>query len=83
MAVAWHAQQYQSLPTVYVQNSSLEIAWTYVVERHRSREGRTVGAFLTKFPEGFAIDSELDWEYSNLMVQLGEAHLPEVEEVPS
>jgi N-acylneuraminate cytidylyltransferase len=41
----WHSSQYQSLPEVYVQNASLEIAWSRVVF-----EGRTIaGNILMPF----------------------------------
>ena len=36
----WHSSQYQALPEVYVQNASLEIAWTRVVCGDRHDRGR-------------------------------------------
>jgi CMP-N,N'-diacetyllegionaminic acid synthase len=36
----WHSSQYPSLPEVYVQNASLEMAWTRVaLEEHHCRNG--------------------------------------------
>ena len=32
----WHSMQYQALPEVYVQNASLEIAWSHVVFEPKS-----------------------------------------------
>ena len=46
--VAWHAGQYQALPSVYVQNSALEIAWARVVEATSTREGRVLAPFFTR-----------------------------------
>jgi CMP-N-acetylneuraminic acid synthetase len=80
--VTWHAGQYQALPTVYVQNSALEIAWTRVVTEHGTREGRVVAPFLTEGLEGFNVDDEDDWERAERLVASGEAALPEVGRPP-
>jgi CMP-N,N'-diacetyllegionaminic acid synthase len=77
--VAWHAGQYQALPEVYVQNSSLEIAWTRVVSQTATREGRVVAAFLTEGYEGFNIDDEDDWDRARRLLDAGLATLPDVE----
>jgi N-acylneuraminate cytidylyltransferase len=77
--VAWHAGQYQALPEVYVQNSSLEIAWTRVVSQTGTREGRVVAAFLTEGYEGFNIDDEDDWDRARRLLDAGLATLPDVE----
>jgi CMP-N,N'-diacetyllegionaminic acid synthase len=77
--VAWHAGQYQALPEVYVQNSSLEIAWTRVVSQTGTREGRVLAAFLTEGYEGFNIDDEDDWDRARRLLDAGLAALPDVE----
>ena len=41
----WHSSQYQSLPEVYVQNASLEIAWTRVVLEDRTLAGSVLIPF--------------------------------------
>ena len=52
-----HSRQYQSLPPVYVQNSSLEIAWSRVLEDDPPTiSGRRVAPFVTAGAEGFSID---------------------------
>ena len=38
----WHSTPYQALPPVYVQNASLEIAWSRTVDRHGSIAGDVV-----------------------------------------
>ena len=43
----WHSSQYQALPEVYVQNASLEIAYTRVVEQGRTIAGSVLVPFLT------------------------------------
>jgi CMP-N,N'-diacetyllegionaminic acid synthase len=78
LEVAWHAGQYQALPPIYVQNSSLEIAWTRVVSQTGTREGRVVAAFLTDGYEGFNIDDEEDWERARRLLDSGAAELPVV-----
>ena len=81
LEVAWHAGQYQDLPQVYVQNSSLEIAWTRVVWETNSREGTVVAPFLTQGAEGFSIDYESDWYLAERMIESGEV-LPAVDREP-
>jgi len=76
--VAWHAGQYQALPQVYVQNSSLEIAWTRVVSQTGTREGRVVAPYLTSGYEGFNIDDEEDWDRARRLLDAGEVGLPDV-----
>jgi len=76
--VAWHAGQYQALPEVYVQNSSLEIAWTRVVSQTGTREGRVVAPYLTSGYEGFNIDDEEDWDRARRLLDAGEVGLPDV-----
>jgi CMP-N-acetylneuraminic acid synthetase len=80
--VAWHAGQYQALPSVYVQNSALEIAWTRVVTETGTREGRVVAPFLTHGHEGFNVDDEEDWERAERLLETGAASLPAVGRPP-
>lgn len=76
--VAWHAGQYQALPSIYVQNSALEIAWTRVVSQTGTREGKVVAPFFTEGHEGFNIDDEDDWERAHHLLDSGAATLPDV-----
>jgi CMP-N,N'-diacetyllegionaminic acid synthase len=76
--VAWHAGQYQALPSIYVQNSALEIAWTRVVSQTGTREGKVVAPFFTEGYEGFNIDDEDDWERAHHLLDTGVATLPDV-----
>jgi CMP-N,N'-diacetyllegionaminic acid synthase len=73
--VPTHSRQYQALPEVYVQNSSLEIAWTRITERGEIA-GDRVAPFLTDATEGFTIDYPSDWEAAERMVSSGAARLP-------
>jgi len=77
--VPTHSRQYQDLPEVYVQNSSLEIAWTRAVTEQGSIAGETVAPFFTDDAEGFTIDYPSDWAEAERMVAEGEAALPSIE----
>src|SRR5262249_15748986 len=52
-APPWHSTPYQALPPVYVQNASLEIAWTRTVKETRTIAGNVLVPFLTEGYEGF------------------------------
>jgi CMP-N,N'-diacetyllegionaminic acid synthase len=74
-----HSRQYQALPTVYVQNSSLELAWSRVLEDPLPTiSGRRVAPFYTDGAEGFSIDYPDDVVVAERMVEQGEAVLPAV-----
>jgi CMP-N,N'-diacetyllegionaminic acid synthase len=75
--VPTHSRQYKSLPEVYVQNSSLEIAWTRITADDEIA-GRRVLPFFTEAHEGLTIDYEDDWALAERLVESGEAVLPEV-----
>jgi len=79
--VPTHSRQYQDLPEVYVQNSSLEMAWTRAVTEQGSIAGDVVAPFLTDEAEGFTIDYPSDWTEAERMLAEGEAELPAVEPV--
>ncbi len=73
-----HSRQYADLPEVYIQDSSLEIAWMRALTEHGSISGDRVAPFLTDGAEGFSIDYPDDWEAGERMVAAGEAELPKV-----
>ncbi len=74
----WHSSQYQSLPKVYVQNASLEIAWTRVVIKERTIAGNVLMPFFTKGYEGFDVNNPYDWNLAEHLVSSGDAKLPAV-----
>lgn len=76
----WHSSQYPALPPVYVQNASLEIAWTRVVRDSRTIAGVTIVPFITEGLEGFDVNHPHDWHVAELLVSRGEATLPPIEE---
>jgi CMP-N,N'-diacetyllegionaminic acid synthase len=74
----WHSTPYQALPPVYVQNASLEIAWTRVVRERRSIAGDVLVPFLTEGYEGFDINDAFDWIVAERLLADGLAGLPEL-----
>jgi N-acylneuraminate cytidylyltransferase len=72
----WHSSQYPSLPEVYVQNASLEIA------RCRAIAGTVLMPFLTREAEGFDVNKPYDWDLAEHMVKAGTATLPAVPKAP-
>lgn len=57
----WHSSPTQTLPIYYVQNASLEMAWTRVLQTG-TITGQHVAPFLTEPLEGVNIDTTEDWE---------------------
>jgi CMP-N-acetylneuraminic acid synthetase len=78
----WHSTPYQALPPVYVQNASLEIAWTRVVLERRTIAGEVLVPFLTEGHEGFDINDQHDWTVAERLVADGAAALPSVRHAP-
>jgi N-acylneuraminate cytidylyltransferase len=74
----WHSTPYQALPPVYVQNASLEIAWTRVVFERRTIAGEVVVPFVTEGHEGFDINDPSDWMVAERLIADGAAVLPPV-----
>lgn len=74
----WQSTPYQTLPEIFVQNASLEIAWTRVVEETGTIEGHQVVPFFTEGFEGFDLNDALDWDQAELLISRGEAALPDV-----
>lgn len=78
----WHSSQYGALPTVYVQNASLEIAWSRVVTEGRTIAGSVVVPFITEDDEGLDVNEEFDWWRAERLLSQGEAALPAISIAP-
>jgi N-acylneuraminate cytidylyltransferase len=78
----WHSTPYQALPPVYVQNASLEIAWTRVVFERRTIAGDVLVPFVTEGYEGFDINDPNDWMIVERLIAEGIARLPPVSRAP-
>jgi CMP-N,N'-diacetyllegionaminic acid synthase len=78
----WHSSSTQSLPLIYVQNASLEIAWTHVALEKGSIAGEVLVPFFTEEYEGFDVNHPYDWHLAEELVHSGQAVLPDVRENP-
>ena len=78
----WHSTPYQALPEVYVQNASLEIAWTRVVFERHSIAGDVMVPFITEGYEGFDINDPQDWMIAERLIADGTVQLPPVRQTP-
>jgi len=78
----WHSAQYQALPEVYVQNASLEIAWTRVVAETGTIAGSDIVPFLTEGLEGLDVNSTRDWAWAESVARDHPDALPGVEAPP-
>jgi N-acylneuraminate cytidylyltransferase len=78
----WHSSQYPSLPEVYVQNASLEIAWTRCILQERTIAGTVLMPFLTEGYEGFDVNYPYDWTLAEHLVFNGDAQLPALSKSP-
>jgi CMP-N,N'-diacetyllegionaminic acid synthase len=78
----WHSTPYQALPPVYVQNASLEIAWTRVVFEQGTIAGNVLVPFITQGYEGFDINGWDDWVVAERLLAEGRATLPPVMQAP-
>lgn len=78
----WHNCPYQSLPDVYIQNASLEIAWTKVVFEKKSISGTVIVPFISSGYEGFDLNNELDWIIAEYLLNNHMTVLPEINKEP-
>jgi N-acylneuraminate cytidylyltransferase len=74
----WHSSQYPSLPEVYIQNASLEIAWSRVVFESRTIAGTVLMPFMTRDMEGFDVNKPYDWKLAEHLVKHSAAKLPSI-----
>lgn len=78
----WHSSQYAALPEIYVQNASLEIAWTRVALEQNSIAGEAIIPFLTEGLEGYDINDPENWWLAEHLLATQEAKLPAVDLPP-
>jgi len=80
--VPFHSSATQFLPKVWVQNASLEIAYTRCVLDEGSISGESILAFENPEPEGFDVNHFDDWERLVRMVADDPSLLPHVDADP-
>jgi N-acylneuraminate cytidylyltransferase len=74
----WHSCQYNTLPEIYIQNASLEIAWTKVALERKSISGNAIMPFISNGKEGFDINSSEDILFAEYLISKGELTLPQI-----
>ena len=56
----WHSCQYSALPEIYIQDASLEIAWSRLVLEKNTIAGENIIPFFSRVFEGFDINQPED-----------------------
>jgi CMP-N,N'-diacetyllegionaminic acid synthase len=78
--VPTHSRPYQDLPTVYAQDSSLEISWVRVALSGGGLSGTRVIPWWPPGAEGLSVDYPEDWLRLERLVSTDEAVLPEIKQ---
>lgn len=74
-----HSRSTQSLPPVWIQTASLEVAHIRTVTELGSISGNRIMPFFDGWPDSWDLNSEVDWLVAETMIERGLARLPEVE----
>jgi len=74
----WHSSQYAALPEIFVQDASLEIAWTRVPLKQNSIAGESIIPFVSQGLEGFDINEPEDWWLAERLLNNQEVSLPKI-----
>ncbi len=74
--VPWHSMPTQSLPQVWKQNASLEMAWTNTATQTGTIAGTDIIALNTQGWEGFDINTPDDWDRAEAHAQTLLARVP-------
>ena len=74
----WHSSQYAALPEIYVQDASLEIAWTRIALERNNIAGETIIPFISQGSEGFDINDPEDWWLAERLLDTQELILPKI-----
>lgn len=77
--IPWHSLQYAALPQIYIQNASLEIAWTKNVFEDLSISGKKIIPFLTHDNEGFDINNEEDLILAHYYIEAKKIDLQKID----
>jgi CMP-N,N'-diacetyllegionaminic acid synthase len=78
----WHSSQYTSLPEVYAQDASLEIAWSRLPLVEHTIAGEAIIPFVSQGYEGFDINSPEDWWMAKRLLNTQSAILPTISITP-
>jgi CMP-N,N'-diacetyllegionaminic acid synthase len=78
----WHSSQYATLPDIYAQDASLEIAWTRIALEQHTIAGDAIIPFISQDLEGFDINEPEDWLLAEYYIKNSQADLPEITLTP-
>ncbi|WP_091959171.1 acylneuraminate cytidylyltransferase family protein [Bradyrhizobium shewense] len=78
----WHSSQYASLPLVYAQDASLEIAWSRVPLKLNSIAGEAIIPFVSQGYEGFDINEPEDCWLAERLLDTKATVLPTIDIEP-
>lgn len=78
----WHSSQYAALPEIYVQDASLEIAWSRIALEDNTIAGEVIVPFVSQGLEGFDINEPEDWLLAKNYLANGQANLPIINHAP-
>lgn len=67
-SIPWHSMNYQALPPIYVQNASLEIAWSRVPFEQKTIAGTEIIPFVSEGYEGYDINYPEDWFVAEYLI---------------
>jgi len=74
----WHSSQYASLPEIYAQDASLEIAWSRTALEQNSIAGEAIVPFVSQGYEGFDINEPEDCWMAERLLDTKAAILPTI-----
>jgi len=77
-ATPWHSSQYANLPEIYIQDASLEMAWTQKIYSSKSIAGNSIIPFVSQNFEGFDINNLEDWLLAQLHIKNRDTVLPKI-----
>ncbi|MFA6475014.1 MAG: acylneuraminate cytidylyltransferase family protein [Patescibacteria group bacterium] len=77
-ATPWHSSPYQTLPKVYAQNASLEIAWCRIPLEQGTISGKFIAPFFTTGYDGFDINLPEDWVVAEYLIKQHLVTLPNI-----
>jgi N-acylneuraminate cytidylyltransferase len=72
----WHSSQYAALPEIYVQDASLEIAWSRIALVSNTIAGENIIPFVSRAFEGFDINEPEDWFLAEHHIKNNKVSLP-------
>ena len=72
----WHSCQYAALPEIYVQDASLEIAWSRLIFEKNTIAGENIIPFISKEFEGFDINEPEDLRLAEYYINHSKVSLP-------